>query len=120
MRRNAVVRLLWRGVVLLVGGVVAIAGLIMFVTPGPGWLGLIAGLLILSLEFEWAERWLERTKQAARRAQAEALDPKRRRRNLVLAAVGLVATAAAAWGWVDIFGVPPAAASVYESVVGAL
>lgn len=120
MRQHAAVRLLWRAVILLVGGLVSIAGLIMMVTPGPGWLGLIAGLLILSLEFEWAERWLEHTKQAARRAQARALDPRARRRNVLAATLVFVAGCAAAWWWVDSFGVPPPAESVYDSVVARL
>ncbi len=31
--------------------------------PGPGWLVVIAGLAILSTEFEWAERLLKFTKR---------------------------------------------------------
>lgn len=117
MRRNPVVAVVWRAAILFVGGLVSIAGLIMFITPGPGWLSLIAGLLILSLEFDWAERWLERTKQAALRARARAVDPAVRRRNLVAAFLGFAAMSAGAWWWVASFGVPPMAASVYESVV---
>lgn len=117
MRRNLATRLVWRSGVLVIGGLVSIAGLIMMVTPGPGWVGLITGLLILSLEFDWAERWLHRTKLAARRAQAQALDPKRLGINLTLGSVSLVIGAVATWWWFDRYGVPAPVASVYDAVV---
>ena len=36
-----------------------IAGLIMVPAPGPGWLVVFFGLLILASEFEFAQRWLD-------------------------------------------------------------
>ena len=69
-------------VVTLVGTAVLTAGLIMMVTPGPGLVGIAAGLAILSTEWDWADRWL----QVARRKIDEALegvseeDTRRRRR----------------------------------------
>jgi uncharacterized protein (TIGR02611 family) len=39
-----------------VGFVVLLAGLAMIVLPGPGWLVVLAGLVILSNDFVWAER----------------------------------------------------------------
>ena len=38
------------------GSLLVAAGLIMLVTPGPGLLAIIAGLAVLSIEFDWAER----------------------------------------------------------------
>jgi uncharacterized protein (TIGR02611 family) len=48
--------------VLIIGGVVLLAGVIMLVTPGPGLLGITAGLGILSIEFSWAQLLLHRFK----------------------------------------------------------
>jgi uncharacterized protein (TIGR02611 family) len=38
-------------------------GVIMFFTPGPGWLTVLLGLGVLAAEFVWARRVLERLKQ---------------------------------------------------------
>jgi sterol desaturase/sphingolipid hydroxylase (fatty acid hydroxylase superfamily) len=48
--------------------VLGIAGLIL---PGPGLLGLFAGLYVLSQQYDWAERKVEPVKMAAFRAAAE-------------------------------------------------
>ena len=37
-------------------------GIIMLVTPGPGLLGIAAGLAILGAEFAWARHWLKRVR----------------------------------------------------------
>jgi putative flippase GtrA len=54
----------------IVGTAVLIAGFILSLplVPGPGLLIVIAGLAILSTEFEWAERWRLRIKARAERA----------------------------------------------------
>lgn len=56
----------WTLVVLL-GVIFVIAGIIMLIFPGPGWLFIFLGFGILSIEFTWAyevakngEQWLER------------------------------------------------------------
>jgi uncharacterized protein (TIGR02611 family) len=59
LRRNRVTHIAWRTAVGVVGGVVTVAGLIMVPAPGPGWLVVFAGLLILASEFEFAQRWLD-------------------------------------------------------------
>jgi uncharacterized protein (TIGR02611 family) len=51
-----------RIVVLLAGITLLIFGAIMLVTPGPGWLVILAGLGVLALEFVWAKRVLKRVK----------------------------------------------------------
>lgn len=38
-------------------------GVIMFFTPGPGWLTILLGLGVLAAEFVWARRLLERLKE---------------------------------------------------------
>lgn len=45
-----------RLVVTVIGGAVLTAGLVMIVTPGPGLLGIVAGLAILATEYTWAKR----------------------------------------------------------------
>jgi len=51
--------------VIVLGGVMLLAGLIMLVTPGPGIPFLLGGLALLASEFVWARRLLERFKQGA-------------------------------------------------------
>ena len=63
LRRNRVTHLAWRTAVGVVGAVVTIAGLIMVPAPGPGWLVVFFGLLILASEFEFAQRWLDFAKR---------------------------------------------------------
>lgn len=76
-------------VVTLVGSLVLTAGVIMMVTPGPGLVGIAAGLAILATEWDWAHRWL----QVARRKLDEAMegvteeDTRRRRRRTLITTV---------------------------------
>ncbi len=51
--------------VLVVGVPVVALGLVMLVTPGPGIPVLIGGLAILSIEFHWARRRVDRMRQMA-------------------------------------------------------
>ena len=57
----------WRMVrrvgVTIVGSVVLGVGVILLVTPGPAFVVIPIGLGILSLEFEWARRWLREVKR---------------------------------------------------------
>ena len=84
-------------VVTLVGSAVLTAGLIMMVTPGPGLVGIVAGLAILATEWDWADRWLAtaRRKLHEARLAAEAMDPRVRRRRILLIA-GIVVLVVAA------------------------
>ncbi|MBO9520842.1 MAG: PGPGW domain-containing protein [Nocardioidaceae bacterium] len=92
LHRNKAMSATTKVVVTLVGALVLTAGLVMMVTPGPGLVGIVAGLAILSTEWEWADRWLtaaRRRLEEARRIAAE-MDPAVRRRRLLL---GTAATA---------------------------
>ena len=60
--RHQVVRWVRRIGIGLIGGVVSLAGLAMIVLPGPGFLTLILGLVILRVEFAIADAWLQRTR----------------------------------------------------------
>jgi len=55
-------RLTLRIVIGVVGVAVVLIGLVLVPLPGPGWLIVLAGLAILSLEFEWAQRLLHFTR----------------------------------------------------------
>jgi uncharacterized protein (TIGR02611 family) len=43
------------------------AGIIMIVTPGPGWLVILLALGVLAAEFVWAQRLLNRLKEQGQR-----------------------------------------------------
>jgi len=97
LHRNRAMSATTKLVVTLVGSAVLTAGLIMMVTPGPGLVGIVAGLAILATEWDWADRWLAtaRRKLHEARLAAEAMDPRVRRRRILLTAgiVALVGTA---------------------------
>ena len=72
LRRNPLLDTSWRIGVLIVGTLVLIAGVIMLVIPGPGILGIVAGLAILATEFAWAHNALAKAKDAAAKAKTKA------------------------------------------------
>lgn len=104
IRRNAVLNTTWRITVFVVGMLVVLAGLIMLVAPGPGWLGIIAGFAILATEFVWARHALYRARDAAYAAKQKALDPSVRRRNQILAGVVAVLFVAACVAYYVFYG----------------
>jgi uncharacterized protein (TIGR02611 family) len=57
-----------RSGVIVAGFAVTAAGVVMLVTPGPAFAVIPVGLYLLALEFDWAERWLEKTLHHAHRA----------------------------------------------------
>jgi uncharacterized protein (TIGR02611 family) len=67
-----VMRFIWRSsrraAVFVVGVALLCIGLVMFVTPGPGIVLVVAGLAILATEFAWAEHLLDKAKQSAAKA----------------------------------------------------
>lgn len=54
-----------RAIVAIVGFTLVSIGIVMLVTPGPGWAIIFLGLGVLAAEFVWARRLLKRLKQAA-------------------------------------------------------
>ena len=77
----------------LVGAMVLAGGVVMLVTPGPAFVLIPIGLAMLSLEFVWAERLLEKSLEQAQIAQEKAAQTTRTQR--VLGAIaGLLAVAA--------------------------
>jgi uncharacterized protein (TIGR02611 family) len=82
-----------RVVVALTGFVLLAAGAALLVLPGPAFAVLPVALAILSLEFLWAERLMEKAVEQAEKAKAEAMKRSKTERRLLTAAT-LLATAA--------------------------
>lgn len=80
----------WQVGVFVVGLAVVVAGAAMLVLPGPGWLVIFGGMAIWATEFVWAQLVLRWTRRKVSEAAQKALDPKVRRRNIILTTVGLV------------------------------
>jgi uncharacterized protein (TIGR02611 family) len=58
-----------RIVVTVIGVLVLLAGLVLLVLPGPGWVLIFVGLSILGSEYVWAQRLLRLAKQQANNAK---------------------------------------------------
>ncbi|MEW2418626.1 TIGR02611 family protein [Streptomyces sp. NPDC046866] len=93
IKARRTLHLSWQVGVFVVGLAVIGAGVAMLVLPGPGWVAIFAGLAIWATEFAWASLVLRWTKRKVTEAAHKALDPKVRRRNIVLTAVGLAVAA---------------------------
>ncbi|MFE2878942.1 TIGR02611 family protein [Streptomyces roseus] len=90
IKSRRTLHLSWQVGVFVVGLAVIGAGIAMLVLPGPGWVAIFAGLAIWATEFAWAHLVLRWTKRKVTEAAQKALDPKVRRRNIILTGVGLV------------------------------
>jgi uncharacterized protein (TIGR02611 family) len=87
----------------IVGALVLLGGLIMLVTPGPAFVLIPIGLAMLSLEFVWAERLLEKSLEQAQIAQEKAAQTTRTQRILgVIAGALAIAACILAVIWWDI------------------
>ena len=75
----------------VLGWILVVAGVAALVLPGPGLLMIFAGLVVLSQEYEWAERRLEPVKIRALRGAAEGVENWRRIAFSTAIAIGLVA-----------------------------
>lgn len=64
----------YRSLVVLAGFLLVLAGIAMLALPGPAFVVIPVGLAILSLEFAWAERLLDRSLVEAARAKGRARD----------------------------------------------
>lgn len=82
----------------VVGWVLVVAGVAALVLPGPGLLMIAAGLVILSQEYEWAERRVEPIKRKALRGAAEGVETNIRVAMSTVFALALVACGVL-WLW---------------------
>jgi len=105
IKARRALHLSWQVGVFIVGLAVVVAGVIMLPLPGPGWLVIFGGMALWATEFVWAQLVLRWTKRKVTEATQRALDPKVRRRNIVLTTVGLVIVAALVGTYVWKFGI---------------
>jgi uncharacterized protein (TIGR02611 family) len=66
-----------RIVITVIGVLVLLAGLVLLVLPGPGWVLIFVGLSILGSEYVWAQRLLRVAKEQANNAKDKVLRRKR-------------------------------------------
>ena len=59
-----------RIITIIVGFTVLLVGVALIVLPGPAFVVIPVGLAILSVEFAWARRWLQKAKDMAAKAVA--------------------------------------------------
>jgi uncharacterized protein (TIGR02611 family) len=52
------------------GFTLLLIGIVMLVTPGPGWLVILFGLGLLAAEFVWARRLMDRIKRGGNRVRS--------------------------------------------------
>ncbi|MFE0179045.1 TIGR02611 family protein [Streptomyces sp. NPDC059002] len=105
IQSRRVLHLSWQVGVFIVGLAVVVAGIIMLPLPGPGWLVIFGGMAIWATEFVWAQLVLRWTKRKVTEAAQRALDPKVRRRNIILTTIGLVIVAVLVAVYVWKFGI---------------
>ncbi len=85
--------------VTIVGWVLVIGGIILMPLPGPGLLIMMSGLIVLSQEYEWAEKRLEPVKEKAIEGAKDSVATYPR---ILIAAISASAIiAAGAWWWTD-------------------
>ncbi|MFI6643166.1 TIGR02611 family protein [Streptomyces sp. NPDC050504] len=105
IKRSRTLHLSWQVGVFIVGLAVVAAGIVMLPLPGPGWLVIFGGMAIWATEFVWAQLVLRWTKRKVTEAAQRALDPKVRRRNIILTTIGLVIVAVLGGIYVWKFGI---------------
>jgi uncharacterized protein (TIGR02611 family) len=105
IKESRVLHLSWQVGIFIVGLAVVGAGIVMLPLPGPGWLVIFGGMAIWATEFVWAQLVLRWTRRKVTEAAQRALDPKVRRRNIVLTTVGLVIIAVLVGIYVWKFGI---------------
>ncbi|MFI6349658.1 TIGR02611 family protein [Streptomyces sp. NPDC050560] len=104
VRSRRALHLSWQVGVFMAGLAVVAGGVVLLPLPGPGWLVIFAGMALWATEFVWAQLVLRWTKRKVTEAAQRALDPRVRRRNTVLTAIGLVVVAALVALYVNRFG----------------
>lgn len=103
-RRRRSTHVIWQAAVLLLGLGLVGAGLAMLVLPGPGWATIVLGLIVLASEYAWARRLLDPVRRWAKKAADAALDPRVRKRNLIIGSVIVLAMVGAGAWYVRAFG----------------
>ncbi|MBA3747839.1 MAG: PGPGW domain-containing protein [Solirubrobacterales bacterium] len=103
LQRPKPIRLLY----IVAGFTLLLAGVVMLLAPGPAFVVIPIGLALLSLEFAWAERLLEKALAKGDVAKRKAAATTKTQRILTALAVLLAVGAIVVWGiWRDIPIVP--------------
>ncbi len=89
-RTKAVAKHSKRVVLEVIGWTLVLAGIAALVLPGPGLLGIFAGLVILSQQYEWAERRVEPVKEKALQGASDGVQTWPRIVLAVTCALGIV------------------------------
>src|SRR6476469_8115499 len=79
------------------GWVLVVAGIAALVLPGPGLLGIFAGLALLSQQYDWAERRVEPVRLRAMLGAAEGVETVPR---IIASCVGALVLAAVGVFWI--------------------
>ncbi|MEV0643443.1 TIGR02611 family protein [Streptomyces sp. NPDC050619] len=90
IKARRLLHLSWQVAIFIIGLAVVVVGIIMLPLPGPGWVVIFGGMAIWATEFVWAQLVLRWSKRKVTEAAQRALDPKVRRRNIILTSIGLV------------------------------
>ncbi|MFE5818600.1 TIGR02611 family protein [Streptomyces sp. NPDC056479] len=90
VKARRALHLSWQVGVFIIGLAIVGAGIVLLPLPGPGWVIIFAGMAVWATEFVWAQLVLRWTKRKVTEAAQKALDPKVRRRNIILTSIGLV------------------------------
>jgi uncharacterized protein (TIGR02611 family) len=90
--------LIVRVLMILVGFTLLLAGVAMLVLPGPAFVVIPVGLALLSLEFAWAEKLLERAIEQGEVAKRKANEATKTQRILGIVATVLGVAALVVWG----------------------
>jgi uncharacterized protein (TIGR02611 family) len=101
VKARRVLHLSWQVGVFAIGLAVGAVGIVLLPLPGPGWVVIFGGMAIWATEFVWAQLVLRWTKRKVTEATQRALDPKVRRRNIVMttAGVAMVAVLGGVYVW---------------------
>ncbi|MFD4399373.1 TIGR02611 family protein [Kitasatospora sp. NPDC059811] len=91
VRRSRPLHLTWQVAIFLAGLAVVVLGVIMLPLPGPGWVVIFLGMGVWATEFDWARLVLRWSRRKVAEAARRAMDPRVRRRNLTVTAIGLAA-----------------------------
>ena len=94
-RRSPVVR----AAAVFAGFAVVVAGIALLPLPGPGWVIIFVGLGLLSLEFTWAGRALDRALVEADKAQRRAAEASTGQKIATAILVALLLAGLGAWAW---------------------
>lgn len=86
----------------LLGGFLVLVGIALLVLPGPGFLLIAAGLVILASQFEWAEKYLDYAKGKAQQGVDEVAKSWWRALFALVCALALVAAGVLAIAGVDL------------------